>query len=185
MARALLDGRSAEEIAVAMVRFYRARLPAPEEIFDAGPERGERRREKRDHRDDRTDRRERREKGVEEVRQSDNMVWFRMNVGRRNNADPRWLIPIICRIGHVTKKEIGAIRIFDQETKFEIATSVAPRFAAASRKASDEDMRIEPAAFDRPDRRDEARKPATKGGKKVGQPPPRKKPRPSEKRKRS
>jgi len=186
MARALLAGRSAEEIAIALVRTQRARLPAPEEIFDAGPERGERRRDKREYREDHADKRGRRERGIEEDRRSDDMVWFRMNVGRRNNADPRWLIPIICRLGHVTKKEIGAIRIFDQETKFEIVTSVAPRFAAASRKASDEDIRIEPAAFDRSERREEARKPARKsGGKKAGKPPSRKKAGPSEKRKRS
>jgi ATP-dependent RNA helicase DeaD len=80
------------------------------------------------------------------------MAWFRMSVGRRNNADPRWLVPIICRLGHVTKKEIGSIRIFDRETKFEIAEAVAGRFAAAVRRATpnDEDIRIEPAGM--PDR---------------------------------
>ena len=73
------------------------------------------------------------------------MVWFRMNVGRRNNADPRWLLPIICRLGHVTKKEIGTIRIFDNETKFEIVKSAAPKFTTAVRKTNDEDIKIEPA----------------------------------------
>ena len=73
------------------------------------------------------------------------MVLFRMNVGRRNNADPRWLLPVICRLGHVTKKEIGAIRIGDRETMVEIARSVAPRFAWAVRRASDDDVSIVPA----------------------------------------
>ena len=73
------------------------------------------------------------------------MVWFRMSVGRRNNADPRWLLPIICRLGHVTKKEIGSIKIFDRETKFEIVKSHASKFASAARKTNDEDIRIEPA----------------------------------------
>jgi ATP-dependent RNA helicase DeaD len=75
------------------------------------------------------------------------MVWFRMSVGRRNNADPRWLLPVICRLGHVTKKEIGSIKIFDNETKFQIAKSHAGKFAAAARKTNDEDIRIEPADF--------------------------------------
>jgi ATP-dependent RNA helicase DeaD len=90
------------------------------------------------------------------------MAWFRMSVGRRNNADPRWLVPIICRLGHVTKKEIGSIRIFDRETKFEIAEAIAGRFAAAVRRATpnDEDIRIEPAGT--PDRG---------GGKRLGKPP--------------
>ena len=72
-------------------------------------------------------------------------MWFRMSVGRRNNADPRWLLPIICRLGHVTKKEIGTIRIFDRETKFEIVKSAAPKFTTAVRKTNDEDIKIEPA----------------------------------------
>ena len=31
-------------------------------------------------------------------------LWFRMNLGRRQNADPRWLLPLICRRGHITKQ---------------------------------------------------------------------------------
>ncbi len=72
-------------------------------------------------------------------------MWFRMSVGRRNNADPRWLLPIICRLGHVTKKEIGTIHIFDRETKFEIVKSAAPKFTTAVKKTNDEDIKIEPA----------------------------------------
>ena len=155
MARALLADRSAEEIATALVRFHRARLPAPEEIFDAGAEREPRqRKDKRERLEERTRGERDRQKGRdrapsdgEDYGSSENMVWFRMSVGRRNNADPRWLLPIICRLGHVTKKEIGSIRIFDRETKFEIAKSHAPKFAAAVRKANDEDIRIEPAEF--------------------------------------
>jgi ATP-dependent RNA helicase DeaD len=72
------------------------------------------------------------------------MVWFRMSVGRRNNADPRWLLPIICRRGHVTKKEVGAIRIFDRDTKFQVAEHAAGRFAEAVGKGGKgEDIRIE------------------------------------------
>jgi len=149
MARALLAERSAEEIANALVRFNRSRLPAPEEIVDTGPDREPRqRKDKRERQDEREhgfkDRgRDSSEGGFE--RSSEDMVWFRMSVGRRNNADPRWLLPIICRLGHVTKKEIGSIKIFDRETKFEIVKSHAPKFASAVRKTNDEDIRIEPA----------------------------------------
>jgi ATP-dependent RNA helicase DeaD len=99
------------------------------------------------------------------------MVWFRMSVGRRNNADPRWLLPIICRLGHVTKKEIGSIKIFDRETKFEIVKSHAPKFASAVRKTNDEDIRIEPAEAG-PGKSWDG--PAKKGAKDRGPPPPRK-----------
>jgi ATP-dependent RNA helicase DeaD len=175
MARALLAERSAEEIANALVRFNRSRLPAPEEIVDAGSDREPRqRKDKRERTEDRT--RGPRERGQDSAeggfeRSSEDMVWFRMSVGRRNNADPRWLLPIICRLGHVTKKEIGSIKIFDRETKFEIVKSHAPKFASAVRKTNDEDIRIEPAEAG-PGKSWDG--PAKKGAKDRGPPPPRK-----------
>ena len=42
-------------------------------------------------------------------------MWFRMDVGRRQNADPRWLLPLICRRGHITKAEIGAMRAHQRD----------------------------------------------------------------------
>jgi ATP-dependent RNA helicase DeaD len=45
----------------------------------------------------------------------------------------------------VTKKDIGQIRIFDRETKFEIAPDAEARFTAALKTQSDDKMRIEPA----------------------------------------
>ena len=56
------------------------------------------------------------------------MVWFRINIGRERNADPRWLLPLICRAGGVTKSEIGAIRIEDTDSRFEIAAEFADQF---------------------------------------------------------
>ena len=155
IARALLAERSAEDIATALVRFHRAQLPAPEEVFDPGADREPRqRKDKRARQDDReaNDRgpRKGRDRGPTDdspFGAPEDMVWFRMSVGRRNNADPRWLLPVICRLGHVTKKEIGSIKIFDNETKFQIAKSHAGKFAAAARKTNDEDIRIEPADF--------------------------------------
>jgi ATP-dependent RNA helicase DeaD len=132
-----------------LVKFHRARLPAPEEIVDAGTDREPRqRKDKRERSEERTRGFKDRDRGGSEggfERSSEDMVWFRMSVGRRNNADPRWLLPIICRLGHVTKKEIGSIKIFDRETKFEIVKSHAPKFASAVRKTNDEDIHIEPA----------------------------------------
>lgn len=57
------------------------------------------------------------------------MVWFRLNIGRDRNADPRWLLPLICRAGDVSKSEIGAIKIFERDTRFQIAAEFADRFA--------------------------------------------------------
>jgi ATP-dependent RNA helicase DeaD len=70
------------------------------------------------------------------------MVVFRMNIGRAANADPRWMIPVICRRGGITKNEIGAIRILDAETQFEVAAHAAEGFAAAARQPDAKDPNI-------------------------------------------
>jgi ATP-dependent RNA helicase DeaD len=76
----------------------------------------------------------------------DDTVWFRINIGRRQNADPRWVLPLICRRGHVTKSEIGAIRIGAAETRFQVPRALADRFAKAVAKSAateEEDVLIE------------------------------------------
>ncbi len=139
MAKALLANRSPEDIAAALVRLYRSHLPAAEEVFDPGV--GTPSREPREYREPREPREPRGDKGNGLPGQS---VWFRLNIGRQKNADPRWLIPMICRHGKITKPEIGAIRIFERETKFEIDAAVAERFLASIRQVDRADVRIEP-----------------------------------------
>lgn len=89
-------------------------------------------------------------------------VWFTVNVGRSGKADPRWLIPILCRRGQVNKSEIGQIRILARETHVEIAASAAARFATAVRRPDPKDrhLRVEPLAHGGDDggRRSPARK---------------------------
>jgi ATP-dependent RNA helicase DeaD len=70
-----------------------------------------------------------------------------MNVGRGDNADPRWLMPLLCRRGHITKRDIGAIRIFQTETRFEVPRAVAGKFIDALKRTSGEEdgLVIEPA----------------------------------------
>jgi ATP-dependent RNA helicase DeaD len=74
-------------------------------------------------------------------------VWFRMSVGRDMNADPRWLLPLICRRGRVGKEDVGRIQIFDRETRFEVSAHVAEELAVAVRRPDGKDgqIRIEPA----------------------------------------
>ena len=57
---------------------------------------------------------------------------FRINIGAKDKADPRWLLPLICRRGGVTRRDVGAIRIGPHETTFEIAGDAAADFALAS-----------------------------------------------------
>jgi len=124
LAERLIEERSAHDIAAALVHAHRARLPEPEELLgkDAVPEmRGPR-------------------AGFE------NSSWFRLDVGRNQNAEARWILPLLCRRGHVNRSEIGAIRIAANETLFEVAGAVAPRFLNALRRTADgaEDVEIRP-----------------------------------------
>ncbi len=132
LAERLLEGRSAAEIAAALIRLHRARLPAPAELFDTAPATGLTREHAERPRPGKT-------------RVEGNTAWFRISIGRQQNADPKWLLPLICRVGEVTRAEIGAIRVFDRETKFEIAEAAAPRFAAAVDRAGEQEFTIAPA----------------------------------------
>ena len=134
LARTLLEGRPAEWIAAALVRTHRARLPAPEDQFDAAPVAPPRDPNARFVKPART----------EAQRSATGGAWFRITVGRRSNADPKWLIPLICRLGNVTKADIGAIRIFDTDTRFEIISGVTESFTAAIQHAGEGEARIEP-----------------------------------------
>ncbi|TXL69488.1 DEAD/DEAH box helicase [Vineibacter terrae] len=56
-------------------------------------------------------------------------VWFTLPLGRRQRADPKWLLPMICNAGGVSKRDVGSIRIDETETRFEIAADKAAGFA--------------------------------------------------------
>ena len=140
MAQVLLAERSPEELACALVRLYRSHLPSAEEVFDPGPG--------VPNRNDRADPREprggREARGRRNEEESGETVLFRLNIGRLKNADPKWLIPLICRQGKISKQEIGTIRIHERETKFEIRASAAEAFLRAIRQIKNPEGRIEP-----------------------------------------
>ncbi|UFZ06330.1 DEAD/DEAH box helicase [Bradyrhizobium ontarionense] len=153
MARALLAERSAEDIAATLVRLYRARLPSPEDILDPGQDNGRSRQDRgRDtarpsRSEDRAPAAPRTKTGKPSARHGmgEPSVWFRAAIGRKKNAEARWLLPMICRRGGIDKHDIGAIKIQDTTTEFEIAERVADAFAANIRRPDKEDnIRIEP-----------------------------------------
>jgi len=153
LAKLVLENRSPEEVAAALIRIHRARLPSPEELYDDARMRDSQARDqgrpKRTYDpSDRGDRPERAEGsfGKPERLDPNDVTWFRVTVGRAKNADPKWLIPLICRLGHVTKPDIGAIKIFDRETKFEIANAAAGKFANAVKATVDDEIKIEPSS---------------------------------------
>lgn len=161
MAQALLAERSPEDIAAALARLYRARLPSPEDILDPGEARGRPRddRGRSDVRAPRDDARSSRgderpvgprsKPGKSSPRHGmgEASVWFRANIGRKKNAEARWLLPMICRRGGIDKGDIGAIKIMDTTTEFEISARVADSFAVKIKRPDKEDnIRLEPMA---------------------------------------
>jgi len=113
LAARLLAERSPEDIAAALVRMHRAKMPEAEELLDASA---------------RPARPDGPRPGFEDT------VWFKMDCGRRHNADPRWILPLLCRRGHITRGEIGAIRISATETFFQVTRASADRFADALKR---------------------------------------------------
>jgi ATP-dependent RNA helicase DeaD len=130
LAKQLTEALTPEAMALALAKALKSDLPAAEDIIpsssrpdrgaDAGPRPG-----------------------------FDGSSWFRINAGRRHNADPRWLLPVICRYGHVGRNDIGAIRIAASDSYFEVTAKATKGFQAALRRAviapEDQGLLIEPA----------------------------------------
>jgi ATP-dependent RNA helicase DeaD len=137
LGKQLLEKSSPEQIAAALIRLYQQKLPAPEDVYD----------------DDRMKRQQetgKNDKGQADVPYTDfarggDMTWYRINIGRDKNADPKWLMPTICRLGHVTKRDIGSIKIFERETKFEITQETQAKFEAAIALGLEDGVKIDPA----------------------------------------
>jgi ATP-dependent RNA helicase DeaD len=152
LARALLAERSPEDIAAALARLYRARLPSPEDILDPGQSSNRSRDDRGRDKDARAPRGGDRDAGPRAKTgkssprhvMAEGSVWFRAAIGRRKNAEARWLLPMICRRGGIDKQDIGAIRIMDTTTEFEISQRVVDSFTAMIRRPDKEDnIRIE------------------------------------------
>ncbi|KMQ89829.1 atp-dependent rna helicase [Lasius niger] len=144
----LVETYDAKQLAAALVEFYLAGLPAPENIAPVSP----------------TGPSPRSMKGA----------WFRMGLGRKEGADPKWLVPLICKLGNVQKRDIGDIRILPDHTLFQIADARVQQFTLETAGAGNDQPSIEPSApppqdagFSR-DRRGRGGKPSggpRKGGK--------------------
>jgi ATP-dependent RNA helicase DeaD len=112
----LLEQYDASQIAAAYLRLYQGKQSAPEDLteYNAPPPR------------DGSDKAPRERKET-----FGPSKWFRVDVGRDQKAEARWLLPMLCTAGDITKKEIGAIRIQADETFVEIAEGAAAGFLKA------------------------------------------------------
>ena len=133
-AEALLAGHDAVTLAAALLRLYRRGLPTPEFVGQnflpaSAPSDVPRVRPERNQ--SRFNEPPGEVSGGRADEQGRDFVQFRISVGRNNRADPKWLIPLLCRVGGVTKQDIGSIRVFDTDTRFEIRREMSEGFAAA------------------------------------------------------
>lgn len=99
-----------EQIAAALMRMSNAQKPAPEELLDAAPA--------ADHK-----------KGPRE--EFKNSVWVSLSVGHNMSAEARWILPMLCGRGNITKRNIGAIKIHQDETHVELTADCIERFMQA------------------------------------------------------
>ena len=106
----LLDMHGPEKIAAAYLRLFAGKNSAPEHLseYKDGPQREERK--PREH------------------KSFGPSKWFSVDVGREGKAEARWLLPMICKAGGITKNEIGAIRIQPNETYVEISEPAVAGF---------------------------------------------------------
>lgn len=104
----LMATHSPEAIAAACLRLYRAQHSAPEELSPPDAPRAPK---------------ERKPFGPS--------AWFALSVGRDDRAEARWLLPLLCRAGHLDKSAIGAIRVQQDETFVELTEASAAGFRAA------------------------------------------------------
>jgi len=116
LARGIAATMDPFDLALALVVARRKGVPEPEDLIEQGPAEPGARGPRRDGFDD--------------------VVWFRMDIGRRQHADPRWILPLLCRRGHITRNEIGAIRIGANETCFQIPRHAEAKFRAALKRTA-------------------------------------------------
>ncbi|WP_291737621.1 helicase-related protein, partial [Leisingera sp. F5] len=109
--KTLLEHFSAEQIATTYLRLFRSRHSAPEDLRPAGAE------------EPRKERKERKDFGPS--------VWFSLSGGRATGADPRKVLPMLCKAGNIDRDVIGAIRIQENETFAEISQDAVDGFLKA------------------------------------------------------
>jgi ATP-dependent RNA helicase DeaD len=133
-ARRLLAAHDPLLVALALVRRDRARLPAPEELAETA-------RAAREAPAARGPRAPRRGPPAD-------VVWFRILLGRERKADPKWILPLLCKRGSVTRDQIGKIEVLPRETRFEVARAAAGPFIRAAARPDPRmpEARIEPLA---------------------------------------
>jgi len=109
---------SPEQIAAAYLRLYRMSRSAPEDLADVDAKPAPR-------------------------AAFGASVWFAISGGRKAQAEPRRLLPMLCKAGNLTKDDIGAIRVQQDQSFVQILETSVPAFL----KALGPEMKLEPGAI--------------------------------------
>ena len=110
----LVETFTTEQIAAAFLRLYQDKHSAPEELSDVNAK-------------------------PEPRAAFGPSVWFSVSGGRAADAEPRRLLPMLCKVGGLTKDDIGAIRIQQDESFVELKQSSVHGFL----KSIGQKMRVE------------------------------------------
>jgi ATP-dependent RNA helicase DeaD len=133
-AEALLTAHPPIAVAAALARLYRRHLPQPMPVSRSARSTQESEAKGAD--------RERARERLKARGPGRDVVQFRIALGRNHRADPKWILPLLCRAGGVSKQDIGVIRIFDTDTRFEVSRAVSDAFAAATANLAGGEPRI-------------------------------------------
>ena len=113
------------QLAAAVVRLARSGQSLPEDLQDPGDVSAPRERSRdREYDPDRRDR-ERERPGRSRGPDFEDSAWVALGVGRRQSADPKWLVPMLCKNGGFPRSSIGVINISPNETHVELRPQAA------------------------------------------------------------
>ncbi|MEM1087384.1 MAG: DEAD/DEAH box helicase [Pseudomonadota bacterium] len=129
LAMALLAKYGAEQVAAAFIRVQREGRSAPEEISDVSDDFGARDRRKERGREERFPREDKR-RGRGQEPDFEDGSWIVLSVGRKKNADPKWILPMLCKAGGISRNQIGNIRIGPSLTHVELKPEAADAIIA-------------------------------------------------------
>ena len=125
----LLETHGPDQVAAAFLRKSREGRSAPEDLRDVD-DRAPAPRKDRDDWTDRNDSGPRERRPHVERKGFENAAWVSLNIGRKKNAEARWLLPMLCKAGGLSREDIGAIRINPSSTHVELTKDAAERFFA-------------------------------------------------------
>ena len=126
----LISSYSVEQLAAAFIRAYRSGQSVPEELsIDEKFESEMNTNNIRNHRVNKPSKSRRAKNNRKQIQEDfGNAEWFSLSVGSKHTAEARWLLPALIRGGGIDKQDIGAIRILENKTFFEVASRSVENF---------------------------------------------------------